>query len=185
MKRSQRVIMILVAVAVVLPVVYHSRRTPHPGGPAAFSVMTSTRGFVRISGEVRHPGMYSVFANMLTVDVISMALPLQPVSLLEPTGVGNVPIRNGEALHLSAQTDGRTLVTRGAIPVAERIAMDIPLDIDSMSEADLIKIPGVGPVLAGNIFRYRQNNGGHMSARDLLLIDGVGEKKYELLRKFF
>jgi competence protein ComEA len=63
--------------------------------------------------------------------------------------------------------------------------MGIPLDITTISEADLDKVPGIGPALARRIVQYRQNNGGRMSVKDLLSVDGIGEKKSAALRKFF
>ncbi len=54
-----------------------------------------------------------------------------------------------------------------------------------MNEVDLDKVPGIGPALARRIVQYRQNNGGRMRVQDLLLVEGVGEKKYYSLRKYF
>jgi competence protein ComEA len=111
--------------------------------------------------------MYSLSVNKLTSDVIKMAMPVQPISMLEPPGVGALPVSDGEALQVLVRSGGSALVTRGAIPVAERLVMGIPLDIDSISEADLDKVPGIGPALAKGIVQYRHNNGGHMSVQDL------------------
>jgi competence protein ComEA len=63
--------------------------------------------------------------------------------------------------------------------------MGIPLDINSMSEADRDKVPGIGPALARRITLYRQNNGGRMSFQELLLVKGVSEKKLAALRRYF
>jgi len=185
MESYRRLIIVLLAVTATIPVVLISRRSPHSRAPAAFSVLSSAKGYVRVSGDVRHPGMYSLAVNNLAGDVISMAMPVQPISVLEPAGVGDIPVSNGEALELLVHSSGRALVTRGAIPAAERLVMGIPLDITSVSEADLDKVPGIGPALAMRIVRYRQNNGGRMSVQDLLLVEGVGEKKFAALRKFF
>jgi competence protein ComEA len=121
----------------------------------------------------------------MTGSVIAMAMPVQPVSALEPPGSESIPVFNGEALHLLVRSSGRALVTRGVIPAAERIVMGIPLDINAMSEAELDKVPGIGPALAGRIARFRQNNGGRMSVQDLLLVEGIGEKKFAALCKYF
>ena len=185
MERYRRLIIILLAVAVIMPAVLKSRRSPNLRAPAAFSVVSSAKGYVRVSGDVRHPGMYPLGVNKLTSDVITMAMPVQPISALEPAGVGSVPVRNGEALQLLVRGNEGALVTRGTIPAAERLVMGIPLDISTISEADLDKVPGIGPALAMRIVRYRQNNGGRMSVQDLLLVEGVGEKKFAALRKFF
>jgi len=185
MERYRRLIIILLAVAVTIPAVLKSRRSPHPRASAAFSVVSSSRGYVRVSGDVRHPGMYLLGVNNLTESVIAMAMPVRPISMLEPVGVGSVPVSNGEALQLLVRSNGGALVTRGMIPAAERLVMGIPLDITSVSEADLEKVPGIGPALAMRIVHYRQKNGGRMSVQDLLLVEGVGEKKFAALRKFF
>ena len=185
MESYRRLVIILLAVTVSIAVVLTSRRSPHSVAPAAFSVLSSAKGCVRISGDVRHPGMYPLCVNKLTSDVISMAMPVRPISVLEPAGVGAVPVRNGEALHLLVSGSGRALVTRGAIPAAERIVMGIPLDITTISEAELEKVPGIGPALALRIIRFRHNNGGNMSVKDLLSVEGIGEKKFAALRKFF
>jgi competence protein ComEA len=63
--------------------------------------------------------------------------------------------------------------------------MGIPMDINNMDESDLEKVQGIGPALAKRIVLYRQNNGGQMSVQDLLLVEGIGEKKYDVLRKYF
>ena len=185
MERYQRLIIILLAVAAAIPVVLTGRRSSPSRAPAAFPVVTPAQGYVRISGDVRHPGMYPLTANKMTSVVIAMAMPLQPISVLEPAGAEAVPVSNGEALQLLVRCSGSALVTRGTIPAAERLVMGIPLDITTISEADLDKVPGIGPALAMRIVRYRQNNGGRMSVQDLLLVEGVGEKKFAALRKFF
>ena len=185
MERYRRIMIILLAVAVSIPVFLMSRRSPHSRIPAAFSVVSSARGYVRISGDVSHPGMYPLAAKLLTSGVISMAIPVRPISVFEPAGIGAVPVRNGEALQVLVRGNGRALVTVGSIPAAERLVLGIPLDINSISEADLDKVPGIGPALAGRIVLYRQNNGGHMSVQDLLLVEGIGEKNFARLRKFF
>jgi competence protein ComEA len=185
MERYRRLIIILLAASVAIPVVVTSRRTHHSRASAAFHVVSSAQGHVRISGDVRHPGMYQLSVNKMTSDVITMAMPSQPISVLEPAGIGAIPVSNGVALQVLIHGNGRAIVTRGAIPVSERLIMGIPLDLNSISEADLEKVSGIGPALAKRIVRYRQNNGGHMSVQDLLLVEGIGEKKFSSLRNYF
>ena len=185
MERYRRLIIILLAVTAAIPVVITSRWSPHSRVPAAFSVVSSARGHVRISGDVRHPGMYPLPANKMTGAVISMAMPVRPILVLEPAGSEAIPLRNGEALQLLVRSSGRALVTRGTIPAAERLVMGIPLDITAISEEDLDRVPGIGPALARRIVLYRQKNGGSMTVQDLLLVEGIGEKKFKALRKFF
>jgi len=185
MESYRRLVIILLAAATALPVVLTSRRSSSSRAPAAFSVVSSVQGYVRISGDVRHPGLYPLSANKMTGAVIALAMPVRPISVLEPAGSEAAPVSNGEALQLLVSSSGSALVTRGVIPAAERIVMGIPLDITTISEADLDKVPGIGPALARRIVQYRQNNGGRMSVKDLLSVDGIGAKKCAALRKFF
>jgi competence protein ComEA len=71
------------------------------------------------------------------------------------------------------------------MPAAERLVMGIPLDINAMTETDLENVPGIGPALARRITIFRQNNGGRMSVQDLLFVEGIGEMKFETLRRYF
>jgi hypothetical protein len=57
MEHCHRLIIILLTVAVTIPVVVKSRPSPDVKVSAAFSVSPSSHGYVRISGDVRHPGM--------------------------------------------------------------------------------------------------------------------------------
>jgi len=184
-ERYRRLIIILLAVTVTIPVILASRRNSPSRVAAAFFVLSSAQGSVRISGDVRHPGIYPISANKMTGDVIKMAIPLRPISRLEPIGSEVVAVCNGEALQLRVSSSGRAVISRGTIPAAERMVMGIPLDINSLSKAELDRIPGIGPVLAERIVQFRQNNGGHMSLQDLLSVAGVGEKKFAALRKYF
>ena len=63
-------------------------------------------------------------------------------------------------------------------------ALAISLDISTMSEADFDRLPGIGPALAKRIVTYRQLNGGVLHVNDLTAIEGISEKKLELIRKF-
>jgi hypothetical protein len=66
MERYRRLIIILLAFAVGLPVVIKSRQSPYLRAPATFYVMSSRQSYARISGDVRHPGMYLLGANKMT-----------------------------------------------------------------------------------------------------------------------
>ena len=185
MERHRRLMVLLLAVAVALPVFVRSRPSAERSAPAAFSVPTPRQFMVQVGGDVRHPGIYTVDANKLTVDVILLADPLRPISAFVPPGEGTFPLRPGDSLQLAVSASGSAAVTRGSIPAAQRIVLGIPLDINTVSESDLDLVPGIGPGLARRIVSYRQNNGGRMSVRELQQVEGVGEKTYAALQSYF
>ncbi|MBI5484772.1 MAG: helix-hairpin-helix domain-containing protein [Deltaproteobacteria bacterium] len=181
----QRVIIIILAVLVVLPVFLKGRSNGVHPVPAAFSALSSARVQVRIGGDVRHAGIYNVSANSLAPSVMILAVPDNKISRLLPTGATGLPVVNGADIHLKIERDGTGIITVGSIPAGERMVLGIPLDINSMSEADFDRLPGVGAVMARRIIEYRQNNGGKMKVEDLLAVGGISENKYVRICKYF
>ena len=59
-----------------------------------------------------------------------------------------------------------------------------PLDLNRATLADLIRLPGVGPVLARRILETRETVGRFAAVNDLVGVRGVGPAKLERLRPF-
>jgi competence protein ComEA len=180
-----RIILLLCAIAISVPVLYKSRPGREHPAPAAFTVTSSSRGFVRISGDVRHAGVYPLSVNTVTMDAIKMADPQLAAVTELADGDAVAYLENGMDLHVTIRPNGTVLLTKKQMAVNDRIVMGVPLDINTMSAVDFDRVPGIGPKMADRIVEYRQNNGGTMKVADLLSIEGIGEKKYKHLLKFF
>lgn len=61
-------------------------------------------------------------------------------------------------------------------------AAPAPLDLNAASSADLQKLPGIGPALAGRIVEYRQKNGGFKKVEELMNVQGIGEQSFLKLK---
>ena len=75
---------------------------------------------------------------------------------------------------VTAQEQSRTVVET-AVPAVEE---DGRLDLNTATQEELESLPGVGPVLAERILRYREAHG-FASVSELLNVEGVGEKIYQ------
>lgn len=150
-----------------------------------FRVLSSGSMYVKVTGAVVHPGVYVLPANSLAGSVISLAAPVPPHSLYMGDAAAVRPLLNGAAVRLFMQPDGKSLLTVGQMTIPEQMLLGIPLDISTMNEADFARLPGVGPVLAKRIVKYRQNNGDILCVRDLISVEGIGEKKYSRIRSYF
>lgn len=181
----RRLLLLICAIALSTTVMYKSRPGREHSAPAAFSVSSSSHGYVRISGNVRHAGIYPITANLVTSSAIKMAAPLSAAMDRLSEADAAVPLVNGIALHVTVRPDGALLLTKSQMTANERLVMGIPLDINAMNEDDFDRMPGIGPIMAKRIVMYRQNNGGIMVVNDLLSIEGIGEKKYKQLVKYF
>ena len=60
-------------------------------------------------------------------------------------------------------------------------AAQYPLDLNSASEEELARLPGIGEKRARDIVEYRIQNGPFSSVQDLLNIDGIGQKTLDSL----
>jgi comEA protein len=58
------------------------------------------------------------------------------------------------------------------------------VDINQASEKDFTKLPGVGPELAKRIVAYRTKHGRFRRVEDLLVIRGIGRKKWKTLKPY-
>lgn len=180
----RRLVMVVCASLLFVPVYMKSRARQEIPACTAFSALSSGRVSVKISGEVRHPGIYDVPVNSLAVSVIKMAGLHGSPDKYYIASVNRSP-QHGSSLNIASQVDGSYLVTAGQMSVSERIVLKIPLDISAMSESDFDRLPGVGPALAKRIVVYRQKNGGVLRVEDLAAVDGIGGKKFKMLSGYF
>jgi len=58
----------------------------------------------------------------------------------------------------------------------------VVLDINQASADDFATLPGIGPKLAGRIVAYRENHGPFRRVEDLLVLRGIGPKKWKAMR---
>ncbi len=180
-----RVIILIVALIVTIPTIFKSRRSVHYATQSVFSVYTSSGTMVMIDGDVCHPGVYVMGANIMTDSAITLAEPAHSQEINGVKAVARLPLSNGSVLHVTKKANNSLAITVGSIPTAQRMILGIPLDIQTMNKNDFDRLPGIGPVLADRIIQYRQNNGGKLKLEDLLSVSGIGEKKYSALKKFF
>jgi competence protein ComEA len=57
----------------------------------------------------------------------------------------------------------------------------LQLDLNTAAEADLVRLPAIGPVMAKRIVEYRQAHGPFKRLEDLRKVKGIGAKTYAKL----
>jgi len=58
------------------------------------------------------------------------------------------------------------------------------VNVNSADASQLALLPRVGPATAQRIIEYRKQNGPFKKAEDLMLVRGIGEKTFELLKPY-
>jgi len=56
------------------------------------------------------------------------------------------------------------------------------LNLNTATQAELEKLPGIGPAMAKTILEYRQKNGGFKKVEELMNVKGIGEKSFLKLK---
>jgi comEA protein len=78
----------------------------------------------------------------------------------------------------SSQDTTRILISSRNSPAS----VDCCVNVNSSQAEELLKLPGVGPVLAERILKFRDENGPFKSIDELDKVKGIGPSKLERLR---
>jgi competence ComEA-like helix-hairpin-helix protein len=104
----------------------------------------------------------------------------------ENRNVAQVTDTRAQAEQRRAEPDSRP-PARPRAPKRQALPRDEPappLDLNRATLADLMRLPGVGPVLARRILETRETGGRFGAVDDLGAVRGLGRAKLERLRPF-
>jgi competence protein ComEA len=165
---------------------------------------------VHVAGAVKKPGVYHLKADARNDDALQAAggpaadANTDGINLAEHVKDGTqlyIPTRKeqptGGAPETAAPTtSGKTGSTATPHPPAAKPAekssktgkLTDPsqgqINLNTADAEQLQRIPGIGPAMAERIIAFRKENGGFKTAEDLMLISGIGEKKFERMKPF-
>jgi competence protein ComEA len=107
--------------------------------------------------------------------------------LLLLTGIHSVTkkdfiLENGINIEIDSGPDN--LIKTAKMDNVDRLALEIPININHATEDDLLLIPGIGEKTAGKILEFRKRIGRFNKIEELTEIKGIKEKKLSKLRKY-
>jgi competence protein ComEA len=142
---------------------------------------------VHVVGQVGSPGVVTLPVGSRVADAVTAAggaLPGADLSALNLAAVladgaqVHVPLP-GVVVAAPAGVGGDGAVA-GSAGTADGVGGTV--DLNSATEADLDALPGIGPVLAERIVRWRTDHGRFDSVDDLQQVSGIGPAAMERLR---
>jgi competence protein ComEA len=68
--------------------------------------------------------------------------------------------------------------------IEKKIRLSRMININTAGKRDFEKLPGIGPVIAGRIVSYRDENGPFLDINGLKEVKGIGPAKFEILREY-
>lgn len=184
----------LVVIAISLAILAGKRLTEPPAlileTPPQKQESQSLSLKVHVKGAVKKPAVYSLPFGSRIEDAVKLAQPkpdadlnsLNLAAFLEDGQEIFVPSKNPQSKPSGLSLS--TSVQPKPISSATKKPINITVNLNTATEAELVQLPGIGPTLAKRIIEYRRKIGGFKSIEQLLEVKGIGEKKLEQIRPY-
>lgn len=146
---------------------------------ARSSTSSPTSVKVQISGAVVHPGVYEVDKGTRAEELIFQAGGFLPTADTDKVNRAKV-LRDGAHIKVPYLKEARGVSTRGGSDSADTVHKSTAsknkklLNINTATQEDLEKLPGIGPTLAQRIVDYRAQHGEIRDKQELLKVKGIG-----------
>ena len=143
---------------------------------------TSQALMVHVSGAVAHPGLYTLPPGSRVNDAIQAAGGLTPGA--SPSGLNlAAPLQDGQLIRVSTSATGPADVSTDAQNgSAVAMSVDQRININTAGQEELESLPGIGPVLAQRIIKYRNAYGLFQTVEDINVIYGLSPETYEMIK---
>lgn len=134
---------------------------------------------VHVLGAVASPSVVTVTDTAIVQDAVlaagGMTADADPADLNLAA-----PVTDGQQVIVGTTAEPRgEVVQQSGAPVPGQPAG--PVNLNTASETELEELPGVGPVLAGQIVAWREENSGFSSVAELQEVSGIGPKSFAKL----
>jgi competence protein ComEA len=84
---------------------------------------------------------------------------------------------------LFASCGGNELAPNVNVSIQQNANAQPCVNINTATAEELMRLPGIGEVIAERIIEYRQRNGLFRRAEEIIIVDGMSERKYRAIRE--
>ncbi len=183
-ERSGRFILFLAASVLGLPLFFTGHGPFRKDSAVAFLPYTTSGVTVRVEGANQRQGVYTFAKEVDLASVIKMTAG-ELLSKMPDSPLPDMQLNQGDIAKISFAESKLPEISLKTMRARERMLLGIPLDPDRMDIEDWRCLPGIGPVLAKRIVDYRQKNGDFRSVEAVRRVPGIGEKKFNSVKKHF
>ncbi len=140
---------------------------------------------VYVSGQVKTPAVVTLedTGNLRAVDAVNAVGGLTEFADTEFINLAE-PLTDGQHIHIPTKEFIFMELPAADIAASKSVQNSSQININTADETELRKINGVGPVIAGRIVEYRQQNGAFQSIDDIKKVRGIGAKTFDKIKDF-
>ncbi len=133
---------------------------------------------VHIGGAVNNPGVYECKSGTRLYKVIEKAEGPTDQANLNAVNLAK-PVRDGEKFIIPAQSkkNAPSIQSQGSA-----FSTTGKININIANQKKLEQLSGIGPALASQIIKYRQQNSSFQSKKELTKVSGIGDKTLAKLK---
>ena len=131
---------------------------------------------VHVAGKVKKPDVYPLLQGSRVADAIKAAGGAKKGVDLSDINLARILI-DGEQIYV-----GYVAAVDRSTPKKSVKKYTGIININRATKAEFDSLVGIGPVIAGKIVTYRNQNGSFMAIEDLLKVSGIGAKTLERIR---
>ena len=137
---------------------------------------------IYLVGAVRRPGIYQVEPGCYLYQLVEQAGGLTEKAAANQI---NLVMRLDHNQQIYIPTSGELAENPALLPdQSDQHEVNPLVDLNRAMQADLEKLPGIGPVTAKAILNYREKNGPFTVPEDLMLVPGIKESRFAALEDF-
>lgn len=146
--------------------------------------------FVDIKGAVKHPNVYEMKSTdrvkqLLDKAVVTKDADLNKVNLAEKLSDQKLIYIPEKGESEKGISNNHNNLDNSKNNTSRSMAASDTLNLNQVTETELLSIPGIGPMKAKSIIEYREEHGSFDSVEQLKEIKGIGDKTFEKLSGYF
>ena len=138
--------------------------------------------FIQIEGEIKIPGVYAFCRPINLMGLIERAGGLSRNT--SPPESFKDCMFSSDARLIIQNDQGEWKFTHRQMSAFYKITLGLPISLNRESEEGLTAIPGIGPELAKRIVHERAKRGGFKSLREIMAIDGIGDRSHRKISRY-
>lgn len=164
------------------------RAAPSPlatpvAGPSPLASPTAGKVVVDMAGALRSPGVYTLPAGARVIDGVRAAGGAAPGADMSGVNLARL-LSDGERVYIPRRGEAPPGAAGPASGNTSSGSSGGKVNINTASSGELENLPGIGQVLADRIVEYRTQHGPFRDVRDLLKVEGIGQKKFDSLKAY-